>query len=327
MTRLVAVLAYAGMTAFEAAIAVEVLDLRWSDIALPDDWYDVVHCAEEPGPVPVRGRAELHVPHGLDTLAAAHTVVIPSVADPTAEPSPRLVAALRDAHRRGARIVSICSGVFPVAAAGLLDGLPATTHWRYADLLRRRYPAVRVDAAQLYVDNGRVLSSAGCVSGIDLCLHLVRTDFGATMANAIARRLVVPPHRDGGQAPYVEQLPAGPAAGPDDAIARSLAWAQAHLAEPITLDALAARAAMSPRTYLRHFARDVGTSPIKWLIARRVQASLPLLETTEAPIEHVASAVGFDSAVTYRHHFARAMATSPTQYRRTFRRAPDGELG
>ncbi len=327
MTRSVAVLAYSGMTAFESAIAVEVLDIRWSDIELPDDWYDVFYCAEEPGPVPVRGHAELHVRHGLDTLVAAHTVVIPSVKDPTAEPSPQLVAALRRAHRRGARIVSICSGVFPVAAAGLLDGLTATTHWRYADLLRRRYPAVRVDAAQLYVDNGQVLSSAGCVSGVDLCLHLVRTDFGATMANAIARRLVMPPHRDGGQAPYVEQPAAPVAAGRDDGIARSLAWAQANLGEPLTLDALAAHAAMSPRTYLRRFARDVGTSPIKWLIARRVQASLPLLEATESPIERIATAVGFDNAITYRHHFARAMATSPSEYRRTFRRDPDGALG
>jgi AraC family transcriptional activator FtrA len=273
------------------------------------------------------GHAELHVRYGLDTLIAAHTVVIPSVKDPTAEPSPRLVTALRRARRRGARIVSICSGVFPVAAAGLLDGLTATTHWRYADLLRRRYPAVRVDPAQLYVDHGHVLTSAGCVSGVDLCLHLVRTDFGAAMANAIARRLVMPPHRDSGQAPYIEQPAAQAADGLDDQIAASLAWAQAHLTQPLTLDALAAQAAMSPRTYLRRFARDVGTSPIKWLIARRIQASLPLLEATDAPIERIATAVGFDSAVTYRHHFARAMTTSPSEYRHTFRRAPDGELG
>ena len=323
----VAVLAYAGMTSFEASIAVEVLDLRWSDIALPDDWYEVVYCAEQPGPVPVLGHAELHVRYGLDTLAAAHTVVIPSVKDPVAEPSAQLVAALRQAYRRGARIVSICSGVFPVAAAGLLDGLSATTHWRYADLLRRRHPAVRVDPAQLYVDNGRVLSSAGCVSGVDLCLHLVRRDFGATMANAIARRLIMPPRRDSGQAPYIEQSAARIVDRSDDGIARSLTWAHAHLAEPLTLDTLAAHAAMSPRTYLRRFARDVGTSPIKWLIARRVQASLPLLEATDTPIERVATAVGFDSAVTFRHHFTRAMTTSPSEYRRTFRRVPDGQLG
>lgn len=326
MARSVAVLAYAGMTAFEAAIAVEVLGMRWSDITLPDDWYDVVYCAEKAGPLPVMGGAELHVRYGLDTLTAAHTVVIPSVKDPAAEPSPQLVTALRRAYRRGARIVSICSGVFPVAAAGLLDGLTATTHWRYTDLLRRRYPAVRVDAAQLYVDNGRVLSSAGCVSGIDLCLHLVRRDFGATMANAIARRLIMPPHRDSGQAPYIEQAPVPVADGPDAGIVRSLSWAQAHLSEPITLDTLATRAAMSQRTYLRRFARDVGTSPIKWLIARRVQSSLALLEATDAPIERIATTVGFDSAITYRHHFTRAMTISPAEYRRTFRRAADGEL-
>lgn len=324
MSRSVAVLAYPEMTAFEASIAIEVLHLRWSDIELPDDWYDATYCAEKPGPLPVMGGAELHVRHGLETLVAAHTVVIPSVKDPTAEPSAELVAALRRAHGRHARIVSICSGVFPVAAAGLLDGLPATTHWRYADLLRRRYPAVHVDPTQLYIDNGRVLTGAGCASGIDLCLHLVRSDFGPTMANAVARRLIMPPHRDSGQSPYIEQH--AHARIGTDGIAQSLAWAQAHLTEVITVDALAARAAMSPRSYLRHFARDIGTSPIKWLIARRVQASLPLLEATEATIEHISTAVGFDSAVTYRHHFTRAMNTSPSTYRRTFRHSRDGDL-
>ncbi|WP_158888525.1 helix-turn-helix domain-containing protein [Amycolatopsis anabasis] len=315
----VAVLAYEGMTSFESGIVTEVFALRWPDLPLPDDWYEVRLCAERPGPIPVLGGAELHVRHGLDTLAAARTIVVPSVRDVHAEASPEVIAALRLAHRRGTRVVSICSGVFALAAAGLLDGLRATTHWRYADLLRTRYPRVSVDPHPLYVDNESVLTSAGCASGIDLCLHLVRKDFGADLANAIARRLVIPPHRDGGQAQYIESPVA--ADPEDDRIARSISWALEHLTEPISVDTLAARANMSARTYLRHFARCVGTSPIKWLIARRIQASLPLLETTETPIERVATSVGFDTAVTFRQHFGEAMHTSPSAYRRAFRAA------
>jgi AraC family transcriptional activator FtrA len=315
--RSVAVLAYDGMTAFETGIVTEVFALRWSDLEPRDDWYEVKICAERPGPLAVLGGAQLHVAYGLDVLAEARTVVVPSVADPEADPAPEVIAALRLARSRGARIVSICSGVFALAAAGLLDGLRATTHWRYADLLRRRYPAISVDPQPLYVDHESILTSAGCAAGIDLCLHLVRKDFGAEMANAIARRLVIPPHRDGGQAQYIESpVSADP---DDDRIARSLAWALAHLDEPISVDRLAEQACMSSRTYLRHFARNVGTSPIKWLIGRRIQASLPVLETTDIPIEEVATLVGFDTAVTYRYHFSEAMRTSPSAYRRTFR--------
>ncbi|RZQ60078.1 helix-turn-helix domain-containing protein [Amycolatopsis suaedae] len=316
--RSVAVLAYEDMTPFESGIVVDVFSLRW-DLDIGDDWYDVTICAERPGAVRMKGGVELHTPHGLDVLAAADTVVVPSVADPAAETSPEVIAALRLAHSRGARLVSICSGAFALAATGLLDGLRATTHWTYADLLRRRFPAVEVDPHPLYVDNGRILTSAGCAAGIDLCLHIVRSDFGATIANAVARRMVVPPHRDGGQAQYIETPVA--ADPDDDRIARSIEWALRHLTEDISVATLAERAAMSSRTYLRHFARTVGTSPIKWLIARRVHASLSLLETTDLPIEEIATRVGFDTAVTYRHHFTQAMRTSPSGYRRTFRQA------
>ncbi|MDA3644776.1 helix-turn-helix domain-containing protein [Saccharopolyspora indica] len=311
----VSVLAYEGMSAFETGIVTEVFGLRWPELDV--DWYELTICAERPGAVRVVGGATLSTPHGLDVVARAGTVVIPSVSDVTAEPTPELVAALRLAHQRGARIVSICSGAFALAAAGLLDGRRATTHWRYADLLRRRYPRVEVDPNPLYIDDRDVLTSAGCAAGLDLCLHIVRQDFGAAVANAIARRLVVPPHRDGGQAQYVE---AAVAPAPEDGrIAESMTWAVQHLAEPITVAALARRAAMSARSYLRHFARCAGTSPIRWLIAQRVQASLGLLETTDASIDEVARAVGFDTAVTYRHHFTKAMRTSPSAYRRTFR--------
>lgn len=315
MAATVAVLAYEGMSAFETGIVTEVFGLRWPELDL--DWYDLTVCAQRPGAVSVVGGATLSTPYGLDTLARAETVVIPSVSDVKADPTPELVDALRLAHRRGARVVSICSGAFALAAAGLLDGRRATTHWRYAELLRQRYPQVTVDPNPLYIDDDDVLTSAGCAAGLDLCLHIVRRDFGATVANAIARRLVVSPHRDGGQAQYIE-TPMTPDAN-DDRITQSMAWAMAHLAEPITVRTLAARANMSPRTYLRQFPRHAGATPIRWLIAQRIRTSLGLLEESDASIEEIAAAVGFDSPVTFRHHFNRAMRTSPSAYRRTFR--------
>lgn len=313
----VAVLAYDGMTAFEMGIVGEVFGLVWPE--LDQRWYELKICAEPPGSVAVLGGATLHTPHGLDALAAAQTLVIPSVADVAADVSPELVAALRLAHRRGARIVSICSGAFALAAAGLLDGRRATTHWRYAELLRRRYPSVHVDPTPLYVDDHNVLTSAGCAAGLDLCLHIVRTDFGATIANAVARRLVIPPHRDGGQAQYIESpVPQTP---DDDRVEESLTWALEHLIEPMTVQTMARHAHMSSRTYLRSFARCTGTSPIRWVTAQRVHTSLPLLERTQASIEQIATTVGFGTAVTFRHHFRQIMRTSPSAYRLTFQQS------
>ncbi|MCG5436119.1 helix-turn-helix domain-containing protein [Micromonospora sp. PSH25] len=303
------------MSVFETGIVTEVFGLARPEFDV--DWYDLVLCAEQPGPVPVVGGASLHTPYGLAELAAARTVIVPGVADVTADPSPELITALRQAHRRGARIMSICSGAFALAGAGLLDGRRATTHWRYAELLARRYPRVEVDPDVLYLDDGDLLTSAGSAAGLDLCVHVIRRDHGAAIANAVARRLVIPPHRDGGQAQFVEApVPTDP---DDDRIAGSIDWALAHLGEPLTVAQLAGRAHMSPRTYLRHFARATGTSPIRWLIDKRIRASLTLLEETDAAVEQVARAVGFDTAVTYRHHFGRVMLTSPSAYRRAFR--------
>ncbi|MFD2764462.1 helix-turn-helix domain-containing protein [Micromonospora eburnea] len=313
--RTVAVLAYPGMSVFETGIVTEVFGLPRPELGV--DWYQLTVCAERPGPVPVVGGAALHTPYGLEALASAGTVILPGVPDVTVDPSPELVAALRQAYRRGARLMSICSGAFALAGAGLLDGRRATTHWQYADLLARRHPAVTVDPDVLYLDDGAILTSAGSAAGLDLCVHVVRHDFGATVANAVARRLVIPPHRDGGQAQFIE---APVSADPDDdRIATSMAWAVRHLAEPLTVAALARQAHMSSRSYLRHFARATGASPIRWLIDQRVRASLALLETTDAPVAEIAAAVGFDSPVTYRHHFGRAMRTSPSAYRRAFR--------
>lgn len=314
--RTVTVLAYEGMSAFETGIVTEVFGLTWPELDV--DWYELTICAERANSaVRVVGSATLSTPHGLDVLADAETVIIPSVSDVHADVTPELVTALRRAHQRGARMVSICSGAFALAAAGLLDRRRATTHWRYADVLRRRFPLVEVDPNPLYIDDHDVLTSAGCAAGLDLCLHLVRQDYGATIANAVARRLVIPPHRDGGQAQYIE-APVLADAG-DDRIAKSMAWAMERLSDPITVQALARQAAMSDRSYLRHFARYAGTSPIRWLISQRIHASLSLLETTSASVDEIARAVGFDTAVTFRHHFTRAMRTSPSAYRRTFR--------
>ncbi|MFJ2031758.1 zinc ribbon domain-containing protein [Streptosporangium sp. NPDC087985] len=209
--RSVSVLAYDGMSAFELGIVTEVFGLPRPELDV--SWYELTVCAQGPGPVRVVGGAFLDTPHGLEVFSAAHTVIVPGVSDVTGDPSPEVTAALRLAHQRGARVVSICSGAFALAAAGLLDGRRATTHWRYADLLSRRYPQVRVDANALYIDEHDVITGAGSAAGLDVCTHLVRKDHGAAVANAVARRLVVQPHRDGGQAQYIETPVT---AGPDD---------------------------------------------------------------------------------------------------------------
>ncbi|MBW8481821.1 helix-turn-helix domain-containing protein [Actinomadura parmotrematis] len=313
--RTVSVLAFDGMAPFELGSVVEVFGRPRPELGVP--WYDLRVCSRERGPLRAVGGFTLATEHGLDAFAAADTVMVVAVPDVRGDVHPDVVAALREAHARGARIVSICSGAFALAAAGLLDGREAATHWRYADLLQRRHPAVRVRPDVLYVDGGDVLTGAGSAAGLDLCLHLVRTDHGARVANSVARRLVIPPHRDGGQAQFVEAPIAAP--GTDDAVARAMDWALAHLAEPITVAALARAARTSERTFLRHFHRQTGTSPLRWVIAQRVGASLALLEDGALPVEEVGAAVGFESPATFRHHFGRAMRTSPSAYRRTFR--------
>lgn len=316
----VSVLTYEGMSAFELGIVCEVFGLPRPELDV--DWYRLTICSESPGPVRMVGGASLRADGGLAEFAAADTVIVPGVGDPHGDCSPAVLDALRHAHARGARIMSICSGAFALAAAGLLDGRRATTHWRYAELLARRFPSLTVDPDVLYVDEGDVLTSAGSAAGLDACVHVVRCDFGPTVANAVARRLVIPPHRQGGQAQFIE-APVVVDAG-DDRITRSMNWALAHLTEPITVAVMARHAHMSVRTYLRHFTRCTGSSPIRWLIAQRVHASLPLLEGTTMGVEQVAAAVGFDRAVTFRQHFGATMRTSPSAYRRTFRTAVPG---
>lgn len=309
----VAFLAYDGMTGLELGIVSEALGVPPDQHQGP--WYDLRVVSGVP--VRLANGVRLAIDHDLTTIGTAHTVVVPGVPDIHRDPPDGWKEALRWAHRRGARVVSICIGAFALAAAGLLDGRRAATHWRHADELSRRYPEVEVDPDVLYVDDGDILTGAGHAAGVDLCLHLVRSDFGADTANAVARRMVVPPHRSGGQAQFVRSpVTADP---DDDRIAASMAWASEHLTSPITVRDLARRAEMTERTYLRRFAETTGTSPIRWLVDQRVHASLPLLESTEMPIEQVSAAVGFERPVTFRHHFGRLLRTSPSAYRRTFR--------
>ena len=311
----VSVLLYDGMSAFELGIVTEVFGLPRPELDV--DWYSLSVCQAGTAPVRMVGGASIVADHGLDVFAAADTVIVPGVADVHGEVPAAVVTALQSAHGRGARMVSICSGAFALAAAGLLDGRRTATHWRYAELLIRRFPEVLVDADVLYVDDGDVLTSAGSAAGLDLSLHLVRNDFGPAVANAVARRLVIPPHRDGGQAQFIESPI--PAASDDDRIARSMEWVAGHLTAAVTVGGLARLAHMSERSYVRHFVRAAGVSPIRWVNERRVQASLELLETTDLPVETVAAAVGFDSPVTFRQHFGRSMGTPPSAYRRSFR--------
>jgi AraC family transcriptional activator FtrA len=304
---------------FEMAVACEVFGLDRSDLV--DPWYRHVVCASAPPPLTTPEGVVLHPTHGLHEVAGADTVVVPSRHHP-GEPPDELLDALRTAHGRGARIMSFCTGAFTLAAAGLLDGKRATTHWMHAGELARRYPDVKVDPRVLYIDEGDVLTSAGTAAGIDLCLHVVRLDHGAEVANAVARRMVVPPHRDGGQAQFVD-LPM-PDPTDDEPMAEVLGWTLSHLDHDLSIEALARRARTSPRTFARRFRAVTGTTPHQWLLTQRILLAQRLLETTDEPVERVASRCGFGSAAGLRQHFRRAVSASPLAYRRTFRRGgPD----
>ena len=310
--RTVAVLAYDGLCTFEFGVAVEVFGLPRPEFA---DWYRFVVCAAEAGPLRAIGGIQVTAEAGLEALEDAGTIVVPGWRDIREVPPEPLLAALRRARDRGARLVSICSGVFVLAAAGALAGRRVTTHWRYAEALADRYPDITVVPDVLYVDEGQVLTSAGSAAGLDLCLHIVRRDWGARIANQVARRLVVPPHREGGQAQFVDrpvQLEDRPR------LAAVFDWARQNLAEDLPLDRLAERAGMSLRTFLRRFRDATGTTPAEWLVGERLALARDLLETTELPVERIATDCGFGSADTLRHHFRRRLATSPARYRAGF---------
>jgi AraC family transcriptional regulator, transcriptional activator FtrA len=315
--RRVAALAYDELCTFEFGIVVEVFGLPRPELGVP--WYEFEVCSLERGPLRAAGGVRVEARRGLGALRRAGTIVIPGWRHADEPPPPELLRALRSAHAAGARLVSICSGVFVLAAAGLLDGRRATTHWHYVEALRSRFPRLRVEPDVLYVDEGSILTSAGSAAGIDLCLHLVRRDYGADIANRVARRLVMPPHRDGGQAQYVQD-PVGRAAG--GGLAPVLAWAQWHLGKPLRVAELARRAAMSPRTFARQFRSQTGTTPHQWLIHQRLLAAQRRLEQTRDSIDRIAQAVGLETAATLRQHFNRALGTTPTAYRRRFSMTP-----
>jgi AraC family transcriptional regulator, transcriptional activator FtrA len=307
----VSALLHDDMSAFELGIVTEIFGFPLPGMEAA--WYRLAICAERPGPVPILGGATIRADHDLDVFASAQTVIVPG-GDARSEPADAVLEALRVARRRGSRIVSICTGTFALAAAGLLNGKRAATHWMLTDLLAERFPLVHVDSSALYVEEDNIFTSAGSASGLDLCLHLVRQDFGPSVANAMARRLVIAPHREGYQPQHIETpVRVDPE---DDRVAGSMMWALNNLDQSINVDELAGRAHMSTRSYLRQFSRSTGTSPISWLITQRVQASLPLLENTQLSIEQVAARVGFERAITYRYHFRRIVGKTPTAYRR-----------
>ena len=295
---------------FELGCAVEVFGTRRAGVP---QHYEFEVCTQTPGLVPTSGGYAMAVSQDLSALDRANTVIIPGWLPLEAPLSARVRGALLRAHARGARLVTICSGVFALARTGLLDGRSATTHWARAERLRREFPRVRVEPDRLYVDHGDVATSAGAGAGIDLCLHLVRRDHGAAHAALVARHMVMPPHREGGQARYV------PSPAPGDALDGLLEWAGARLGTPLSVRDLAARLGVSRRTLARRFADRLGTSPGAWLLSHRVTAARTLLEETDLPVEAIAARVGLTSAVNLRRRFRAQVGTTPGAYRRAFR--------
>jgi AraC family transcriptional activator FtrA len=312
--RLVVALAYDGLCTFEFGVAVEIFGLERPEMG--GAWYRFGVAAIEPGPLRAAGGIRIESDGGLRLVERAGTIIVPGWRGAEARVPDRLIAALRRAHKRGARLLSFCSGVFVLAATGLLDGRRATTHWRYAERLASAYPAISVVPDVLYIDEGNLLTAAGSAAGIDLSLHLIRRDWGASAANSVARRLVVPPHRDGGQAQFIE-APV-PEAREGGRLGSLLERMRAKPAPETTIAALAQTAGMSRRTFLRRFKANTGTTPGAWLAAARVARARELLKSSDAAIEEVAATAGFGSAATLRHHFRKQMKLSPAAYRRQF---------
>ncbi|MGF6883862.1 AraC family transcriptional activator FtrA [Nocardia sp. GAS34] len=313
----VAVAMIDDMPLFELAIACEVFGPKRTDLA--DPWYDLHLCAANPGGTRSEFGFLQRADHGLAELAAADTVIVPALPYACVQSGlpipPALIDAVRAAAGAGARIVSLCTGSFVLAAAGLLDGRRAATHWMYAATLAMLHPLVQVDASALYVDDGDVLTSAGRSAGIDLCLHVVRSDLGAQVANQVARRMVLHAHRAGGQSQYVSV----PVPETDDAgLSPLLHWAAEHLAQPLTVDILARRAGLSARTFVRRFHDATATTPLQWLLTQRVIYARNLLESTDLTVEQISERSGLGSAANLRRHFSVHLGVTPTQYRRAF---------
>ena len=309
----VAVVAFDGISSFHLSVPCIVFGDAFPGVPR----FDFSVCAWERGPLTTTGGFEIRVHHGLEAVADADIVIVPSWRNAEEAVPPVLCTALRAAYRRGAQVVGLCLGAYALAEAGLLDKRRATTHWAFATHFARRYPKVQVEAEMLYVDDGRLLTSAGTAAGLDCCLHLVRERHGAEAANALARILVTPPHRQGGQAQYIDHpLPKTPR---DSRLAGLLDWVREHPAEPHSLDSLAERALMSRRSFTRHFRLLTGTTVGQWLLAERLALTQRLLETTDHSVERIAELTGMGSPESLRHHFRQALGVSPSAWRRTFR--------
>lgn len=311
--RKVAVIVQDGVEPYGLGVACEV----WAEpYHVEDDnpVFDFVVCTPRPGRVVGASGFDLHVEHGLEAAADADLVVV-SPKRGFREASPQVARVLQAADRRGAWIFAHCTGVFELAAAGLLDGRRCTTHWRHSCELEERWPTARVDCDVLYVQDGRIITGAGAAAGMDAALHLLREELGADVAATTARRMVVAPHREGGQAQFISR----PVAACDsETLAPLLAWIGDHLAEDLGVESLAARLHMSPRTFARRFKDETGTTPYSWVLGQRVAAAERLLERTDQPVDRIASDVGFGNAAALRHHFTRSRGVTPQQYRRTF---------
>jgi len=308
----VVALAYDGLCTFEFGIVIELFGLPRPELG---SWYSFEVCGVERGPLNAVGGIRILPRQGLRGLLNADTIFVAGWRNPDEPPPQHLLRALRRVHEHGARLVSICSGIFVLAATGLLNGKHATTHWRYIEKLKTAYPTIELEPDVLYVDEGDILTSAGSAAGIDLCLHIIRKDFGASIANAVARRLVVSPHREGGQAQFIEK-PVGDASTPW--LSYLLDWVQSNLHKVITVDDLAAQAHMSKRTLNRRFAEVTGTSPLDWVTKQRIGFAKDLLETSQISVEAVAERCGFGSTATLRHHFRQMVKLSPNTYRSRF---------
>lgn len=316
---LVVALAYEGLCTFEFGCTTELFALRRPELGV--EWYRFEVCAHERRPIRAAGGIRVVVPNSPALLDRADTIVIPGWRNADEPPPPALLARIRAAYARGTRLCSICSGVFVLAAAGVLDGKRVTTHWRYAEKLAKRYPALMVEPNALYIDEGQILTSAGSAAGLDMLLHLVRRDYGARVANAVAQRLVIPPHREGGQAQFLPRPMPGDERG---RLAKLMDWVRAHPAERHTAETLARRASMSLRTLQRQFRNTVGLTPVEWLVRERVGLAKDLLQTSAAPLKRIAEQTGFGSEESFRRHFRRIVGTSPARYRQRFALAGGG---
>ncbi|MDQ3928119.1 MAG: DJ-1/PfpI family protein [Chloroflexota bacterium] len=314
--RTVATVVYDAVNPFELAVATEVFGFDRPELGVP--WYRFLICAAEARPIRTSINMLLTAPYSLQDLAEADTVIVPGSRPGIAPVPDELLEALRQAYERGARMIAFCTGAFLLAAAGLLDGRHVTTHWAWAAQLAEHYPGVHVDPRGLYVEDGRILTSAGTAAAIDLSLHVVRQDYGAEIAAAVARRMVVPPHRDGGQAQYIE-TPLFPTAVAEEPFGTTLTWMAQHLHEKLTIEEMSMRAMMSPRSFARRFRTTLGIAPYQWLLQQRIVLAQRLLERTDEPVERVATMAGFGSAAAFRLHFQRQLNVSPQSYRKAFR--------